>query len=213
MGEPTELDANVHRLKKIFEQTPYYEAAEATIDSQWRAFIFPRLLDLDFSRTLELAPGHGRNSVRLKDLAQELHLVDINESCIEACRQRLADHDGPCRIHYHVNDGKSLPVSSGSITLFYSWDSMVHFDAQPLLTYLEEIRRVLIPGGHAFIHHSNYGDRSHGPTFESNPSLRGNVTAEQFASWCAKLGLKVLSQESLDWDGIEALDSVALLRR
>jgi len=213
MDDPGGLDASVRRLKGIFEDTSYYAAAEVSMDEQWRGFILPRIGSVDFTRTLELAPGHGRNTLKLKDHAEDLHVVDVNASCIDACRRRFAEYSGRCRFHFHVNDGKTLPVPDQTITFFYSWDSMVHFDGPLLRVYLEEIGRVLVPGGHAFIHHSNYGTRARGATFEANPSLRGNVSADEVREWCDGIGFQVLSHEDLDWDGVEALDAVALIRR
>jgi hypothetical protein len=51
-------------------------------------------------------------------------------------------------------------IASDSITLVYTWDSMVHFDKLIVQDYLAEIKRVLKAGSSAFLHHSNYGEKS-----------------------------------------------------
>jgi ubiquinone/menaquinone biosynthesis C-methylase UbiE len=55
----------------------------------------------------------------------------------------------------HVTDGRSLPLPGAAATFLFCFDSMVHFDSDVVRAYLREARRVLRPGGHAFLHHSN----------------------------------------------------------
>jgi len=53
--------------------------------------------------------GGGRNTKKLMEHARELHLVDFNQYAITLCRFRFMDYTGPCKLHFHVNNGKSLP--------------------------------------------------------------------------------------------------------
>src|SRR3954470_10038970 len=80
----------------------------------WQGTLLPRLLSFIPAGTiLELAPGYGRWSQYLKDVCDELILVDMAENCIDGCRQRFRDAPN---IRYHVNDGKSLAmVPDGSV--------------------------------------------------------------------------------------------------
>jgi len=123
---------------------------------QWWSTLFPRLQGhIPAARIVEIAPGYGRWTHFLKDLCQELVIVDIAEPAIAYCRERFADD---AHVSCHVNDGASLPmVGSASTDLIFSCDSLVHVERDVLTAYLAEFTRILRPNGVAFIHHSNMG--------------------------------------------------------
>ena len=82
-------------------------------------------------------------------------MVDMAEHCIDACRRRFASDT---HISYHVNDGKSLEmVQDDSTDFVFSFDSLVHAEADVIEIYLRQLARKLTPNGVAFIHHSNIG--------------------------------------------------------
>lgn len=200
-------------------KTPYFKNAETAMEGQWKAHIAPRLGGMDFTRILELAPGYGRNTERLRPRAKEMYLVDINDNCIDACRNRFVDGVGPdgheCRMHFHVNDGYSIPmVPSGVITLVYSWDAMVHFDRTVVERYVHEFARVLAPGGKGFVHHSNYGSFAPNPdsNWLDNPGWRSTMTRELFAKFCADAKLRIVKQDLIDW-GVPKLDCISLFEK
>ncbi len=205
---------SIQRNKEVFSDSPYFADAERGMAWQWEHIIWPRIRAGDFRCVLELAPGHGRNSERLAAHAEELHLVDLNAPCIDACRRRFARYEGPCRIRYHVNDGESLDaIADGSVTLVYSWDAVVHMDRTVVAAYLREFARVLVPGGHGFVHHSHWGSREPASRFQENPSWRSNGSRESFAEDAAAAGLLIVSQELLDWDGVPELDCISIFQR
>lgn len=43
----------------------------------------------DFSIVVDLAAGHGRNTTKLLTVAQKVIIVDINQECIDFCRERF----------------------------------------------------------------------------------------------------------------------------
>jgi len=188
----------------------YFQMAEAGMEHQWKRDIWPRIKDFDFSVTLDLAAGHGRNSEMLKTLAGEIYIVDVNQSCIDACKARFGDTDGKCRFHYIVNDGYSLKeIPDSSITAVYSWDAMVHFDKLVVKRYIAEFARVLKNGGKAFFHHSNYGHVSPEDNWCANPGWRTNTTREFVAECIQSFGLQSISQDALDWKG-SAFDAITI---
>src|SRR5262245_55492340 len=66
----------------------YFEPAEWHMDSQWeviRQFLAP--YPIDYTNTMELACGHGRNSERLADLSQNMILVDVNPENLLFCKK------------------------------------------------------------------------------------------------------------------------------
>jgi SAM-dependent methyltransferase len=186
---------------------PYFDAAEAVFDTLWQV-IAPFLHGCDFGCVLDLATGRGRNARRLLPLAQRLILVDIRPENIAFCRQRFADDP---RISFVANNGYDLrAVPSGTVTLFYSFDAMVHFDSDVVRAYLAEARRVMAPGARAFLHHSNH---TGGQDWAQAPHCRAFMSKALFAHYARTEGLAVVRQQVLDWGGIEGLDCVTLLQR
>jgi hypothetical protein len=199
--------------------------------SLWWGTLRPRLRNLIPARTiLELAPGFGRWTQFLKDECDRLVVVDLSEKCIEACRERFA---GSSNIGYHVNDGKSLAmVEDGSIDLAFSFDSLVHVEADVLAGYLDQLESKLTADGVAFIHHSNMGEyKAQARLARRVPArlrprlvLAGalvnvygwraeSVTAAAFEGMCRDAGLACVGQEKVNWEAgrhlIDCLSTVA----
>ncbi|MBI2949236.1 MAG: class I SAM-dependent methyltransferase [Verrucomicrobia bacterium] len=123
-------------------------------ETQWWGSLLPRIhAFVPCESILEIAPGYGRWTRFLKDLGQRLTVVDLSAGCIEHCRRRFAASN---HIHYFVNDGQSLDmVADQSIDFVFSFDSLVHAEADVLETYLQQLARKLTRNGAGFIHHSN----------------------------------------------------------
>ena len=184
----------------------------------WHGTLLPRLhAFLPADTILELGPGHGRWTQYLKDVANRLVLVDLAEDCIAACRERF----GPdSRITYHVNDGKSLEmIADRSIDLVFSFDSLVHAEADVLEAYLSQLATKLTPNGVGFIHHSNMGAYPRAARFARmvpapiRPALTmrrllvnlyawraETTTAALFAVLCERAGLVCIAQEKIGWE-------------
>lgn len=197
-----------------FKEAEYFAAAEASMDAQWRDLIWPRISGLDFTRVLDLAAGHGRNSVKLSEVARTVVIVDINDECLDACRRRFG---GNPSVSYVKTTGASLAgVDDASVTLVYSFDSMVHFAPEVVRAYLLECRRVLVPGGHGFCHHSNYTGNRHGD-FRTSPHWRNYMSRELFATYCREADLEVVHSDVIDWgqppNHYSDLDCLTLFRR
>lgn len=125
--------------------------------AQWEGCLLPRIFPFLGGRILEIAPGHGRWTQFLSSCCASLIAVDISPSCVEFCKQRFRGHPN---LEFHVNDGLGLPmVDDASIDFAFSFDSLVHAEADALASYVNELARVLKPGAAAFIHHSNFGGK------------------------------------------------------
>jgi SAM-dependent methyltransferase len=184
----------------------------------WHGALLPRIHTFVPTQTiLEIAPGYGRCTQYLKDLCNRLIVVDLSERCIDHCRDRFSDAGN---IEYHVNDGRSLDtVDDQSVDFAFSFDSLVHAEADVLEAYAHELARILKPSGVGFIHHTNIGqyrrlaaiarripERVRGPLVTRG--LLVNVfawrsesfTAEIFAAQCERAGLDVISQELISWE-------------
>lgn len=195
----------------------------------WHGALLPRLHPfLPAGTVLEIAPGYGRWTQYLKDRCDRLVLVDLTERCIDACRERFA---GEGHLEYHVNDGRSLAmVEDGSIDLAFSFDSLVHAEADVVDGYLAQLATKLAPDGVGFLHHSNMGtmrglsrlahrvpERLRGPLIERgllvdiNAWRAESVTAAWFAERCAAHGLSCFAQERITWEhGPYLMDALSL---
>jgi SAM-dependent methyltransferase len=194
----------------------YFAHAEEYMATQWERTIWPIIKDEDFTSTLELACGHGRNTEFLRRYAKSIDLVDVNQTCIEACQQRFGSNRDDCVFRYHVTTGNSLPVPSSSISFVYSWDSMVHFDKLVVRDYVHEVFRVLRSGGSAFLHHSNYGTIAPDSSWTKNHGNRSDMTAQLMRQYAQEAGLKIKFQRlsgMADGWGIDDLDCLTLLEK
>lgn len=228
MTAPAHVDPVLKHLRELrIRHKPackYFAQAERTIDDQWKHVVEPRLakLDPDWSHVLEIACGHGRNTERLLARADRVTAIDIQPHCVEACVARFPHDVRSGKLRLRVNDGLTLPmVEDGTITFAYSFDSLVHMEWPIVESYLREIARALVPGGKAFVHHSNFAAIGRNPAHQAdlapkwfdNPHWRSNCSAQQVASLAAGLGLEVLAQDLLRWGEVDKLDCVTLLRK
>lgn len=194
----------------------------------WHGSLLPRLQAfLPAGTVLELGPGHGRWTQYLKDLCDQLVLVDVAESCIDVCRERFRDAG---HISYHVNDGRSLAMVPERVDFVFSFDSLVHAEHDVLEAYLHQLADKLKPDGVAFLHHSNMGRyRTAAALARRVPDrvrraltrrrLLVNVyawraestTAEGFAELCERAGLACVAQEKIPWEHGRGLTDVLSL--
>ncbi len=208
------LVSAAQQVGRDWKSSRYYDRAETSMERQWRGMIWPFLTGqqerIDFSTSVELAAGHGRNSTRLLPLAGKLHLVDIHAENVSFLRKRFGNDP---KVEYHINNGYSLPfLSDHSVSFVYCFDAMVHFDSDVVRSYLTEFARILITGGCAFAHHSNYTGNP-GGDLHCNPAWRNFMSQELFAHYASKEGLSIVRQKKIDWqwDG-SFIDCLTLLR-
>ncbi len=195
----------------------------------WYGGILPRIHAFVPTGTiLEIAPGYGRWTHYLRSLCDRLVLVDLSQQCIDHCSQRFGeDH----HIEYFVNDGRSLDmIEDCSLDFVFSFDSLVHAEADVLESYLGQLRTKLKPEGIGFIHHSNIGRyrrairlaRALPPRVMTRLVERGmlpdliawraeSVTAEVFSGLCERAGLRCVAQEEISWQrGFHLIDTVSV---
>lgn len=198
-------------------------------EAQWWGSILPRIHPFIPTQTiLEIAPGYGRWTYYLKDMCQELIIVDLTENCIQKCKLRFRDDT---HISYFVNDGKSLDfLEENSVDFVFSFDSLVHAEPEVLESYLKQLAKFLKPNGVGFIHHSNLGEYSHYlSTYENikgkinefldKLNLRKresthwrdvNMKATLFEKFCSDSGLGCISQELVCWGNPNPIDCFSL---
>jgi len=161
---------------------------------------------------VEIGPGGGRWSVVLQPRVDRLILVDVAQRPLDLVRERL---DGAANVDYVLTDGSALTgVLDASVDAVWSFDVFVHVAPADQAAYLDEIARVLGPGGVAAIHHADGRNRGVAP---SRHGWRAPMTARLFASLAGERGLAV-ERVIRSWgDGQHALggygDAITVLRR
>jgi SAM-dependent methyltransferase len=206
------LAAAVEAVGRWWAEAPYFAEAERHTDEQWRELILPFLClfesGVDCAVVVELGAGRGRTASKLLPLAGRLHLVDLHPNNLEACRRRFGADQ---RLSCHVTDGRSLPLPDATATFLFSFDSMVHFDSDVVRAYLREARRVLRPGGHAFLHHSN--TVAHPVAISARSALAQLHVEGTAGALRPEGGLEVLRQQPVDWAGDGASSTAFPVRR
>jgi len=199
-------------------------------EGQWYGSIFPRVQRLLPAPTvLEIAPGYGRWTAYLADHCERLVGIDVSAKCVDVCRSRFQDRP---EMAFHVNDGRSLgAVDDRSIDLAFSFDSLVHVEAEVIDDYVNELARVLADDGVAFLHHSNAGEcvgQFPGwDTLDADEIARLEVaktrprahwramsmTAGRMRDAAQAAGLSCTGQELIAWGGDQLIDCVSVLVR
>lgn len=165
---------------------------------------------LDLTNVIELACGHGRHVPYYMNRAGKITLVDILEENMVLCRERFKNTDN---LIYYQNNGYNLEkLHSNSYTSLFTYDSMVHFEMMDVYEYLKDINRVLVNGGRALFHHSNYSE-DYKADFAHAPHARCFMNKEVFAYLAHRAGFKILQQEIIDWHGVKNLDCITLVEK
>jgi SAM-dependent methyltransferase len=186
----------------------YFSKAERNRLDAWAIYIAPYIKGCDFSHAVDLAAGHGRNSVKLAELATRLTIMDIQAGNIEVCKRRFAERANTAFI---VNNGFDFqPIGDSDVTFIFCFDAMVHFDSDVVRSYLRDAHRILVPGGRGFLHHSNY---TGGHDWRTNLHSRNFMSKELFAHYAIKEGLQVVVQAAIDWVDAPALDCLSLVAK
>lgn len=150
----------------------------------------------DISRVIELACGHGRHVQNYFHKAEEITLVDVLQKNIDICKQRFGNSK---KVKFYKTDGYHLKgLNSDTYTALYLYDAMVHFELIDIYFYLKEIYRVLVNGGKALIHHSNY-HLDYKANFDNAPGGRNFMSKECFAYLAHRAGFTILEQRVIDW--------------
>jgi len=183
---------------------------------QWYGSILPRIRShVPTNRIVEIACGYGRWTQYLKDLCNNLIVIDLSDECIQACKQRFSNS---VNIDYFVNDGTSLDmISDSTVDFVFSFDSLVHVDQSVINSYFYHLQRILNKDGVAFIHHSNLGEYNNRYLkIRKVPKLEGllkrlgfmeknlhwrdsSVDSRKVEVLARENGLRCISQEIITW--------------
>lgn len=95
-------------------------------------------------RVLEVGCGVARIGRELAPLVGHWHGVDISDPILKIAARRTAQLPN---VHFHELSRTTLPLGDNSFDRAYSHLVLFHLDKEDLFGYLEELRRVLVPGG------------------------------------------------------------------
>lgn len=111
-------------------------------------------------KILELAPGGGRFTAELVRFSREIHLLDMNEACLDICKERFKYYPD---VFLYQNDGSTCDVvPHKDFDLIASFDSMVHMTPEVIEGYVGAFSKMLLPGGVLWLDHSGKGQRESG---------------------------------------------------
>jgi SAM-dependent methyltransferase len=146
-------------------------------------------LDIQASdRVLELGCGVARIGRELAPICAHWTGVDISENMIERAAERTAHQKN---VSLHCLDRTSLEmIPDNSIDKAYSIAVMCHMDKEDLYLYLEELQRVIKPGGMIFVETWNLAHPVGWKRWEyevrywsrSDQSVRKDVSRNQFCT-------------------------------
>lgn len=100
--------------------------------------------DIDGKTVLEIGAGDIRHIPYWTGRPRQYVLADVDAAMLERAKLRLQESGVPHR-EVLVERGGSLPLGDASVDLVVSFYSLEHL--HPLRAYLEEMHRVLKPGG------------------------------------------------------------------
>jgi ubiquinone/menaquinone biosynthesis C-methylase UbiE len=106
------------------------------------------------SRVLEIGCGGGKWTVQIAPLVGAVTVFDVAETMIDRTKARC-EAAGLANVSYVLGTGRDLaPLGDGSHDLVWSYDVFVHIALEDTVAYLQEITRVLRPGGAVVLHHA-----------------------------------------------------------
>ena len=151
---------------------------------------------------LDLGCGIGRVTRYVAPMCREIWAVDASETMLGYARERLAQLPN---VRFALSTDLRFPeVESGSVDLAYSLLTLQHVEREHAFRLLQELHRVLRPGGTALLTYPNFLSDQYLNAFlhyvevdeVDNPARARFYTAEEVARLLPAAGFEVESLEA-----------------
>ncbi|SEG80088.1 Methyltransferase domain-containing protein [Nonomuraea solani] len=123
------------------------ERRDASGKAAWklaeREAFLSRLRGHECERLLEIGAGTGQDSAYFQENGREVVAVDLSPAMVALCREKGLDA--------RVMDFLSLDFPSGSFDAVYAVNCLLHVPNRDLPAVLDEVHRLLRPGGLFFL--------------------------------------------------------------
>ena len=104
--------------------------------------------------SLEIGPGYGRFSKKF--LAWRLNFfLDILPQCESKIKKKFNPPHFKYLRFYLTDRTNCSAIPTNSCNFVFSWDTFPFFTQKHINEYLGDLKRVMLPGGYAFIHYAN----------------------------------------------------------
>jgi hypothetical protein len=132
----------------------------------------------------------------------------MSAKCVAACQQTFAKASHAL---FYQNDGLTLKMTGPvKFDFIFSFDSLVHAEADVFAAYIPQIIALLTDIGFAFIHHSNFANSG---AKENRGARSESVTANLVSRLVQEAGGHIIIQEVINWCGVEPTDCLTLFKR
>jgi SAM-dependent methyltransferase len=160
---------------------------EWTVSAEWKKTLVDEVLRTYIkpgTAVLEIGAGAGRWTEIIQPIARELFAVDVSVRALDLCKKKLSS---AANTRFFLTRNAHLGfIQDRTIDAIWSFDVFVHINPEDTESYLSEVKRVLVPGGIAVIHHPKEG-ALHG-------GWRSRMTGRLFAILLEKQGLTLIRQ-------------------
>ncbi|WP_207435235.1 class I SAM-dependent methyltransferase [Sabulibacter ruber] len=193
----------------------YFEKAEnpTWLEGFWSdgSKFFELFQLMDHKYILEIGCGAGRHAEKVINNCEHLWLLDTSKAALKIAENRLLNKGNFTTILSSTGNGIPHQIKKDTLTSIFSYDSMVHFEYDSVISYIKDSYRVLTPGGMALFHHSNY-DKNPGGSVEQNPAWRNFMSQKLFIHIAKRNGFKIIESVVFDW-AEENTDCLTLLQK
>jgi SAM-dependent methyltransferase len=139
------------------------ERGEAAWRDQPRAAFAEQLREEGKQRVLEIGAGVGYSSAYFRDQGFDVVATDLSPEHVERCLDK--------GLHAHVVDFYNLPFTDGLFDAIWAMSCLVHVPDADLPRVLDELSRVLAPGG--LVHVGLWeGPNSEGPNADDSEGMQ-----------------------------------------
>lgn len=104
--------------------------------------------------SLEIGPGYGRFSRFFLPWRLNYYL-DLLPHCEEKIKKRFKPQQHKLIKFYTTNRTSCPEIDDNAVNFVFSWNTFTFFTQEHIKEYLDDIKRVLLPGGYVFIHYAD----------------------------------------------------------